>query len=171
MQEGQVGWDPSTIHGPVPWYVRLCLIYLLVIVVIAIIHSVRLSWRLWSLPNRKRLNSDLLASDSFDPDRAAAMVLNGRPETPMGTIEGIARTHLRATRRSVASLAAACREITAGLKRKANYGVAFSLIAVVLQTIDVSKEISTQKIAGVGILAGTPSTLCDVKGMVAARAG
>jgi hypothetical protein len=54
MQEGEVGWDPISISYHPPVALRLFVFYVLIVLLVSLVKSLRLSSHLWLFPNRKR---------------------------------------------------------------------------------------------------------------------
>lgn len=54
MQEGgEVGWDPMSVRYSPGWALRLFVLYVLGVVAVAFVRSLRLGMHLWLFPNRK----------------------------------------------------------------------------------------------------------------------
>src|SRR5947207_15851929 len=69
MQEdtSQIGWDPIYVTHPMPWEVRLLVLYLLVVFIILIIRSLGLARQLYYFSASRRT---LLQNSSTDDDTA-----------------------------------------------------------------------------------------------------
>ena len=53
MQNGEVGWDPISIEYRPPWAIRLFVMYCVLVLIIAVVKTLKLASNVWFFPNRK----------------------------------------------------------------------------------------------------------------------
>src|SRR5205823_1023851 len=157
MQEGsEVGWDPISIHYSTPWPLRAFVIYVVIVFVVSLVKSLRLSLDLWLFPNRKLVlwkNSSGKQLPRFIA--AAALTRNFREILKSDFRETNLWSHLRQGETEFLYRWQLCLFRAESVKKLAALTIIVSVWVSLTLAIQTLSYIGMQKIATLGMIGGS----------------